>query len=155
MTTQQTAGPDRNIKASSKTRPPMFLETVVFGAGVPVFTAIAIIYGFLTEFTEPVGFIGLLLLAGLAGLVAFFLFVTGRTIDARPEDDPLGTIESAAGEYGEFSPHSWWPFVLGLGAAVTFFGVAVGWWVSGIGAVIGAIGLVGLIFEFSRGQHAH
>lgn len=153
--TQQTAGPDRKVKASSKTRPPMFLETVVFGAGVPVFMIIAAVYGLLTNFTEPVGFIGLLLLAGLAGLVAFFLFITGRTIDARPEDDPLGTIESAAGEYGEFSPHSWWPFVLGLGAAVVFFGVAVGWWISGVGAVIGAIGLVGLIFEFSRGQHAH
>lgn len=153
--TQQTAGPDRKVKASSKSRPPMFLETVVFGAGVPVFVALAIIYGLLTDFTEPVGFIGLLLLGGLAGLVGFFLFITGRTIDARPEDDPLGTIESAAGEYGEFSPHSWWPFVLGLGAATVFFGVAVGWWISGVGAIIGAIGLIGLIFEFSRGQHAH
>jgi Cytochrome c oxidase subunit IV len=153
--TQQTAGPDRKVKASSKSRPPMFLETVVFGAGVPVFVALAIIYGLLTNFTEPVGFIGLLLLGGLAGLVGFFLFITGRTIDARPEDDPLGTIESAAGEYGEFSPHSWWPFVLGLGAATVFFGVAVGWWISGVGAIIGAIGLIGLIFEFSRGQHAH
>ena len=153
--TQQTAGPDRKVKASSKSRPPMFLETVVFGAGVPVFVALAIIYGLLTNFTEPVGFIGLLLLGGLAGLVGFFLFITGRTIDARPEDDPLGTIESAAGEYGEFSPHSWWPFVLGLGAATVFFGVAVGWWISGVGAIIGAVGLIGLIFEFSRGQHAH
>lgn len=153
--TQQTAGPDRKVKASSKSRPPMFLETVVFGAGVPVFVALAIVYGLLTDFTEPVGFIGLLLLGGLAGLVGFFLFITGRTIDARPEDDPLGTIESAAGEYGEFSPHSWWPFVLGLGAATVFFGVAVGWWISGVGAIIGAIGLIGLIFEFSRGQHAH
>lgn len=153
--TQQTAGPDRRVKPSTKTRPPMFLETVVFAAGVPVFAALAIVYGLLTNFTEPVGFIGLLLLAGLAGLVGFFLFITGRTIDARPEDDPLGTIESAAGEYGEFSPHSWWPFVLGLGAAVVFFGVAVGWWISGVGAILGMIGLVGLIFEFSRGQHAH
>ncbi|PWD52326.1 cytochrome C oxidase subunit IV [Serinibacter arcticus] len=133
----------------------MFIETVVFGALVPFFLIVAAFYGWLTEFGEPVGFIGLLLLAGLAGLVAFFLAITARTIDARPEDDPLGTIESAAGEYGEFSPHSWWPFVLGLGAAIVFFGVAVGWWVSGVGAIVGAIGLVGLIFEFSRGQHAH
>nr|WP_284252615.1 cytochrome c oxidase subunit 4 [Litorihabitans aurantiacus] len=133
----------------------MYIETVVFGAGVPVFLALAIVYGFLTEFTEFVGFIGLLLLAGLAGLVAFFLFITGRTIDARPEDDPLGTIESAAGEYGEFSPHSWWPFVLAIGAAIIFFGVAVGWWVCVVGVIVGSIGLVGLIFEFSRGQHAH
>ena len=155
MSTQQTAGPDRKVTPSARTRAPMFVETVVFGALVPFFLIVAGVYGWLTEFSEPVGFIGILLLGGLAGLVAFFLAITARTIDARPEDDPLGTIESAAGEYGEFSPHSWWPFVLGLGAAIVFFGVAVGWWVSVVGAVVGVIGLVGLVFEFSRGQHAH
>ncbi|HCX84937.1 MAG TPA: cytochrome C oxidase subunit IV [Micrococcales bacterium] len=132
----------------------MFVETVVFGALVPFFILVGVVYIVLTDF-EPVGSVAILLLAGLAGLVAFFLFATGRRIDARPEDDPLGTVESAAGEYGEFSPHSWWPFVLACGAAVLFLGVAVGWWVCVIGAVVGLIGLVGLLFEHSRGQHAH
>lgn len=155
MSTNQTAGPDRKIPASRHTRQPMYVETVVFGGLVPFFLIVAIAYGMLTRFDEPVGFVALLLLAGLCGLVGFFLFITGRRIDPRPEDDPLGTIESAAGEYGEFSPHSWWPLVLALGAALIFIGVGIGWWICGVGAVVGLIGLVGLIFEFSRGQHAH
>jgi hypothetical protein len=40
-------------------------------------------------------------------------------------------------------------------AAVAFLGLAVGWWVLYIGFILGVIGLVGWVFEFSRGQHAH
>ena len=39
--------------------------------------------------------------------------------------------------------------------AILVFGMAVGWWLLVIGAALGVIGLVGWIFEFSRGQHAH
>lgn len=149
-----TGGPDRPVPASRRTRPPLFVETVVFAALVPFFLIVGVVYIVLTGF-EPVGSVAILLLGGLAGLVAFYLWATGRRIDARPEDDPLGTVESAAGEYGEFAPHSWWPLVLGLAAAILFAGVAIGWWICVVGAVVGVIGLVGLLFEFSRGQHAH
>ena len=145
----------QGTQPSEKARKPLFVEMVVFLALVPFFLIVGVAYGLLTNFNEPVGFIGILLLGGLAGLVGFFLMITARRIDARPEDDPLGTIEQGAGEYGEFSPHSWWPFVLALGAAILFVGVAVGWWICVVGVVVGLIGLVGLIFEFSRGQHAH
>lgn len=151
---QQTAGPDRPVPPSKRTRPPLFVETVVFAALVPFFILVGVVYIVLTNF-EPVGSVTILLLAALAGLVAFYLWATGRRIDPRPEDDPLGKVEEAAGEYGEFSPHSWWPLVLGAGAAILFAGVAIGWWISVVGAVVGVIGLVGLVFEFSRGQHAH
>ena len=140
---------------STKARKPLFVEVVVFLGLVPFFVIVGTAYGLLTDFKEPVGFIGILLLGGLAGLVGFFLMITARRIDTRPEDDPLGTIEQGAGEYGEFSPHSWWPLVLAAGAAILFIGVAVGWWICVVGVVVGLIGLVGLVFEFSRGQHAH
>ncbi|MBN8882582.1 MAG: cytochrome c oxidase subunit 4 [Salana multivorans] len=133
----------------------MFTETLVFLALVPFFAIVAVVYGQLTGYAEPVGFVGVLMLGGLAGLTGFFLWMTGRRIDPRPEDSLTGNIAEGAGDYGEFSPHSWWPLVLGIAAAIVFLGVAVGWWVCVFGVVLGIIGLVGLIFEFSRGQHAH
>ncbi|ACQ80143.1 putative integral membrane protein [Beutenbergia cavernae DSM 12333] len=133
----------------------MRVEYLLFGVGALVFAPIGLIYGWLTDWAEPVGLVSLLLLSGLAGLTGLFFFVTSRRIDARPEDDPLGEIADGAGDYGVFSPSSWWPLVLGIAAGLIFLGAAVGWWISGIGGVLGIIGLVGLLFEFSRGQHAH
>jgi hypothetical protein len=38
---------------------------------------------------------------------------------------------------------------------VAFLSLAVGWWVMYVGLILGVIGLVGWVFEYSRGQHAH
>ena len=50
----------------------------------------------------------------------FYLWWTARKLDDRPEDDPAAPISAAEGEYGFFSPHSWWPLPLagGCGADV-------------------------------------
>lgn len=149
------SNPNTSQAEKAPTRKPLGTETRIFLLLVPFFLIVAAVYGFLTEFHEPVGLFAIPLVGALSGMVGVFLWLTGRRIDMRPEDNPLGTVEEAAGEYGEFSPHSWWPLVLASGAAITFFGVAVGWWVCVVGFVVGVIGLVGLIFEFSRGQHAH
>lgn len=148
------SGREPRPTASPRARRPLMVETMLFAALVPFFVLVGVVYLILTDF-EPVGSVALLLLAGLAGLVAFYLWATGNRIDARPEDDPLGRVEDAAGEVGEFSPHSWWPLVLAFAVAIIFFGVAVGWWICFVGAGVGVVGLVGLLFEFSRGQHAH
>ena len=40
--------------------------------------------------------------------------------------------------------------------AVMVFGVAAyAWWLFIIGAVLGALALSGLVFEYYRGEHAH
>lgn len=135
-------------------RPPMFVETMVFAALIPFFLLIGVVYIVWSDF-EPVGSVTILLLGGLCGIVALYLGATGRRIETRPEDDPGGRVEAAAGEIGEFAPHSWWPLVLGIGVAIVFAGVAIGWWICVVGAVVGVIGLVGLLFEFSAGQHRH
>ncbi|PFG19504.1 cytochrome c oxidase subunit 4 [Serinibacter salmoneus] len=150
MSNHTPARPDQ-----ARERKPLGTETRMFLLLVPFFLVVAVVYGVLTDFNEPVGLFAIPLVGALSGMVGFFLWLTGRRIAMRPEDNPHGTIAEAAGEYGEFSPHSWWPLVLAAGAAITFFGVAVGWWVCVVGFVVGVIGLVGLIFEFSRGQHAH
>ena len=133
----------------------MKVESWVFGAGTFFFAPIGVIYGILTGWDEPVGPVALFLTSGLALMVGWYLWFTARHIDARPEDDPAAPIEAAAGEYGFFSPHSWWPLPLGLCGATVFLGMAAGWWLMYIGIILGAFALIGWVFEYWRGAHAH
>ena len=118
------------------------------------FTVVGMLYGVVTKWNEPVGPFGLLLCAGLAALIGFYLWETGRKLDPRPEDDPLAPISAAEGDYGFFSPHSWWPLALGASAAVIFLGLAVGWWLVMIGAPLAVLAIVGWTFEYFRGENA-
>lgn len=120
-----------------------------------VFTLIvSVIYWFATDGQEPVGFIALLLTAGMCGMIAGYLAITARKLDTRPDDDPEGDIADVEGEYGFFAPHSWWPFALGLSSALVFLSVAVGWWLVVLTLPIAAIATVGWTFEFFRGDDA-
>lgn len=132
----------------------MKTETLLFGLGIFWFTPLALVYGLMSGW-EPVGVVGLFLLTGLSALVAAYLWITSRRIDPRPEDDPQGEVDQGAGEQGTFSPHSWWPLPIGLAGAVVFGGLAIGWWLVYIGLAIGVIALVGWVFEYYRGAHAH
>jgi hypothetical protein len=131
------------------------IESWLFGTGVFFFIPVAIVYGFLTHWSEWVGIMGMLLVGGLAGMIGSYLGVTARRVGARPEDREDAEIHEGAGEQGHFSPWSWWPLVLGTAAATAVLGIAVGWWIFFIGAGIGIVALVGWVFEYSRGDHAH
>ncbi|WP_138413625.1 cytochrome c oxidase subunit 4 [Sinomonas gamaensis] len=133
----------------------MKIESWLFGTGVFFFIPVAIVYGFLTHWSEWVGIMGMLLVGGLAGMIGSYLGVTARRVGARPEDREDAEIHEGAGEQGHFSPWSWWPLVLGTAAATAVLGIAVGWWIFFIGAGIGIVALVGWVFEYSRGDHAH
>ncbi len=126
----------------------------LFGAGVLFFLPVGLIYALWSQF-EPVGSLAIPLLGGLVGMIAAYLALVARRVDPGPEDDPEGEIEDGAGDQGVYSPWSWWPLVLGAAAAIAFAGLAVGWWLFYLGGALGVIGLVGWVFEFSRGQHAH
>jgi hypothetical protein len=130
------------------------IETMLFGSGLFFFAPVGIIYGLLTDW-EAVGATALLLTAGLSALVGSYLWVTARRIDERPEDDPQAEIAEGAGEQGMFSPWSWWPLPVAAAAATCFLGLAIGWWLFYIGAVFGALSLVGWVYEYYRGAHAH
>ncbi|GAA1783030.1 cytochrome c oxidase subunit 4 [Nostocoides veronense] len=132
----------------------MKTESFVF-AVVGIFgLVVGPIYGIVTDWQEPVGPVGLLLAAGLGFMVAFYFWLTGKRIGYRPDDNLDGNIDEAAGEYGDFTPHSWWPLWLGLTSSIVFLGLAVGWWVFAIGAFFGVFALVGWVFERYKGQHA-
>jgi hypothetical protein len=131
------------------------IEAWIFGAGVFFFVPVALVYGFLTDWNEPVGLLGVLLMAGLSGMIGGYLGFTAKRVGPRPEDRNDAEIHEGAGEQGHFSPWSWWPLVLGLAAAGGFLGLAVGWWIVFIAAGLALVALVGWVFEYSRGDHAH
>ena len=132
----------------------MKLETKLFLYGVLFFIPVGLIYGVWSD-GEAVGMLGIPLVGGMVGMIGAYFALLSRRIDPRPEDDEHGEIEQGAGDQGVYSPWSWWPLAIGVAAAVTFLGMAVGFWLSGIGVILGIIALVGWVFEYSRGQHAH
>ncbi len=101
---------------------------------------------------EPVGVVGLVLAGGLMAIPgSFFLFVS-RRIDPRPEDRSDAEIAEAAGEYGFFSPGSYWP--VGLAAAATLIGVALAFvqvWLVLVGLAFLLFSVGGLLFEYYLG----
>ena len=62
----------------------MKIESWIFGSGVFFFLPVSIVYGFLTGWSEWVGILGILLLAGLAGMIGAYLGFTGRRVGLRP-----------------------------------------------------------------------
>ena len=133
----------------------MKIEGRVFNGIAVFFFVITIVYGFWSGFDEPVGFAALLLTFLMAAMVGLYLVLTGRRIDARPEDNPLGEISELAGEQGHYSPWSWWPLPLAGAAALIFLGIAVGWWLWLVGVALGIVATVGWTFEYYIGDHAH
>lgn len=130
----------------------MKVEGWLFAAGFFFFAIAAVIYGILAE--EPVGTVALAFTAGLAFLTGYYLLFTARRIDPRPEDSKTAEIAEGAGELGFYSPHSWWPLAVASCAAVAFLGVAVGWWLFIMGAIGALLAVVGLVFEYYRGEPA-
>ncbi len=103
---------------------------------------------------EPIGGTALILAGGLCGLCGTYFWFISRRVGARPEDRDA-EIAEGAGELGFFSPFSYWPFALGLSAAL--MGLALAFWyywriVIAAGALLTTIG--GLLFEYYVGQNA-
>jgi hypothetical protein len=117
------------------------------------FGVVDVIYWFLSK--EVTGTTALALAVALAFLTGFYLLFTGRRLPPRPEDNVAGEIEEGTGELGFFSPHSWWPLYVGLAAAISAFGVAIGWWLFLIGLLALFLTVIGFVFEYYRGVWAH
>jgi hypothetical protein len=133
----------------------MKIESWLFLGGIFFFIPVGIVYGVMTDWDEWVGFPALFMVAGMAGMVGFYLYYTAKRVGPRPEDRLDGEIHENAGVIGQFSPWSWWPLMLAAAAAVGFLGLALGFWVLFLGVGLAIIGLVGWVFEYSRGDHAH
>lgn len=124
------------------------------------FALVAAGYGIVTGLYEPwgvetVGFPAIIALAGLSFLIAMFLTLTGRNHSFGSADSLDGEVEEEPGVQGSFSPYSWAPLWVALGASLCFLGIAAGWWIFAFGILFGTYGILMWVLEFSRGQHAH
>ncbi|MDO5501741.1 MAG: cytochrome c oxidase subunit 4 [Actinomycetia bacterium] len=110
---------------------------------------------YLPDRVEPVGIVGLVLSAFFFWFIAFYVHISDRNLPPAPEDDLRGNIDQIQGDYGFFSPYSWWPLWLSLAAALLFLGIAMGWWIFAMGVLLGVPALLGWTFEYFKGQHAN
>jgi uncharacterized membrane protein len=117
------------------------------------FGASDIVYWYFSK--DPTGTTALALAVLLASLIGYYTLFTGRRLPERPEDSPQGEIDEGVGELGFFSPHSWWPLFVGLGASLAAIGVAIGWWLFLIGMLATILSVIGFVFEYYRGHYAH
>jgi Cytochrome c oxidase subunit IV len=131
----------------------MKVEGFLFIGCAVFFGVIDIIYWHFSK--DPTGTTALFFSVCLAFLTGFYLLFTGRRLPPRAEDVPDAEISDGTGELGFFSPHSWWPLITGLSAAVAALGVAIGWWLFLIGMLFVLLSAIGFVFEYYRGQYAH
>jgi hypothetical protein len=104
---------------------------------------------------EPIGTAAMGLTMILSIFIAYYLYSGHRRTAMLPEDNLEGNIADDSGEVGFFSPWSWWPLILGGSVGLAFLALAVGWWLFYISVPFVLVGVIGFVYEYSRGQHAH
>ncbi|HJT02517.1 MAG TPA: cytochrome c oxidase subunit 4 [Pseudonocardiaceae bacterium] len=129
----------------------MKVEARIFEILTAFFFISAAIYG-LWSHGEAVGSVAITLTGGLTLIVGTYFRFVSRRVRMRPEDDTEAEISDGAGELGFFSPGSYWPFGMALGASVLGYALALDqWWMVAIGILL-VIGTVsGLVFEYHVG----
>jgi Cytochrome c oxidase subunit IV len=130
----------------------MRVEGRIFACLAAFFVVVAVSYGVLSR--EVVGTTVLTLSGGLALAIGFYLLRVNARMGPRPEDRLDGEIDEAAGEFGFYSPHSWWPLPTAGSAAIACLGFAFGWWLTVLGGFMLIASAVGFVFEYYRGYHA-
>lgn len=119
----------------------------------------AVIYGYwsynVNGKVEIIGTAAIGMLVFLSGFIYFYVNKTANHSGVLPEDRLDANIEEGDAEIGFFSPWSWWPLALGFFASIVFASLAVGWWLTFCAVPLALVALIGLVFEYSRGQHAH
>ncbi len=131
----------------------MKVEGRIFLGFVAFFGLATVVYWELSR--EVAGTTALAFTTFMSFLVGYYLIFTARRIDDRPEDDQLGEIADGAGDLGVFSPHSWMPLAVAASASVMTLGTVFGWWLAIIGLFFLILSVMGFVFEFYRGDHAH
>jgi len=131
----------------------MKTEALVILAVAVFATIVTPIYWLMSE--DWTGTSALVMTALLGFLLALFLGVLARQIPTRPEDDKEGDISDGAGELGFFPPFSWWPLAVAASFAVFALGAAIAWWLAFVGLALSMLAIMGYVFEYYRGLHAH
>lgn len=130
----------------------MKVEGGLFTVGAFFYFIVAGIYWFVSS--EPIGTTVLALTGALALMVGTYVLFTGKRIGARPEDRFDGEISQADPNYGFYSPHSWWPLMVGTAVAVVFLGLVFAVWLLVLGVIFLLISVAGWLFEYQTGYFA-
>lgn len=120
----------------------------LFVGGAAFYLLVAGIYWLLSH--DEAGTTALVLTAGLAAMVGFYLVVTASRMVVQPEDSPNAEIWDADPDYGFYSPHSWAPLMVGASAAITFVGLAFAAWIVIAGLVLVVLNSAYWVFEYYR-----
>ena len=131
----------------------MRIEGALFAMGFVFYSVVAAVYWYLSR--DEIGTTALALTGALAFLIAFYALYTSKRVYPRPEDRPTADIDEADPESGFFSPHSWWPLVVGFSTMLIVFGLIFAVWLIVLGVSVLIVGLVGWLFEYYRGEFAH
>lgn len=130
----------------------MKIEGGLFLGGAFFYFVLAGIYSVMAA--EPIGTTALALTGGLAAIIGSYILFTGKRIGIRPEDRLDGEIAEADSNYGFYSPHSWWPLIVGSAISVVFLGLVFAVWLLVIGVVYLVIAVSGWLFEYQTGYFA-
>lgn len=131
----------------------MKIEGRLFAFGAAFYFLVAIAYWLISK--DEFGFVALLFTGVMALMVAFYILYTAKRVFPRPEDRKDALISEADPDYGQFSPHSWWPLPLAASAATIGVGLVFAAWLVVFGVVAVLVSVFGLVFEHYRGDHAH
>ncbi len=123
----------------------MKVEGLVFGVFTTFLGGAAIVYWYTSK--DPTGTAALAISALLGVLIGGYLLVTAKRLGPRPSDLADAEVADGTGDLGHFSPGSYWPFFISMGAAIMLIGAIVGIWLALIGAIATFATLMGLMFE--------
>jgi hypothetical protein len=122
----------------------------LFALGSILYIFLGVVYYFMSG--DVIGTSLLALTGGLAFLIAFYVLFTSKRVGALPEDNEYALISDADTDYGFFSPHSWWPFVIGASTFVFILGFVFARWMMVFGLFALMMAIYGLVFEYYRGE---
>ncbi len=131
----------------------MKIEGWIFGVGAIFYFFVSGVYWYLSR--DEIGTTALVMTGALAFLVAFYILYTAKRVYPRPEDRDDAEVDEADPEYGFFSPHSWWPLAVGIGAMITALGLIFAVWVLVLGVSVLMLAVIGWLFEYYRREFAH
>src|ERR1700712_5567122 len=133
----------------------MKVEGIVFTIYAVFLGTAGTIYWIFTsggEKTETAGVVALLISMGLGGLIGGYLLFTARRMEPRPQDLADAEVADGAGELGNFSPRSYWPFLIAFALFLAMLGLIVGIWLGLIAGVLVLYTVIGLVFEQYRNR---
>ena len=104
---------------------------------------------------DPTGTAALMMTTLLAALVTFYLGFHANKMDPRPEDLKEAEVVDGAGELGFFPPYSWWPLWCALALACVRSASSSAGGCSSSASASARSPLIGWVFEYYRGEHAH